>query len=203
MSNQIATFERVRDVVETLRKRNVAPTADRVIAMVGGGSKSTVLSHLKRLRDAPMDDDAIPPSVMDAARVALNEVYLAGRSAEADTVRAATERLSQAVREQDAQIEELAGLNERLEWSKAQLIKQLKAVKADHEAAVERAEALAKENDGLRSELAVERQNSQTRVQDTLARVERLLTPSSTGPDVARPDRKTLGLPAKLQERRG
>lgn len=203
MSGEIATFERVRDVVETMRKRGVSPTADRVIAMVGGGSKTTVLAHLKRLRDAQPETEAVPASVLDLARDALCDIYLAGRSAEASTVRAATERLSQVVSDQDAQIEELADQNTRLEWSKEQLVKQLHQALAERQEFLDRAERSEAEVTTLRGQLSEERGKVDADLRNTLAKMEHVLSKAQIAREAREIKRQTLGMPRPDRHKRG
>ena len=112
MSAEIASLERVRQAVETIRRRNGKPTADNVISVIGGGSKKTVLSHLRTLRDPQPVDDGVPPTVIEIARTALSEIYRAGGQSEADRSRAILERLSLSLDEQEAQIEELLALKD-------------------------------------------------------------------------------------------
>ena len=66
MSAEIATLEKVGLAADELRRQGKKVTANSVIAAIGGGSKPTVLKHLKALRTQTDDqDEEIPASVYD------------------------------------------------------------------------------------------------------------------------------------------
>lgn len=199
MSAEIATLDRVRQAAERLRRNGVRPTADRVIELIGGG-KATVLEHLRTLRATPMVEDEVPSSVVDMVRSALEDVYRAGRNAEVEKVRTATEKMSQFVDEQDAQIAELMLDLERLSSANEQLERQLEAGSVSVAEADERARNLEIENAELKSQLAAARASASEELRQALERVEQMVI-SAAGIDkkAARP-RRTIGLPNKKSD---
>lgn len=175
MSAEIATLDRVRNAVTTLRQRGVKPTANRVIELIGGGGKSRVLEHLRSLR-APADDpDSVPPSVLEIARMALSDIYEAGRKAEADKTRAASERLSIVVEEQDAQIMELDQEIGRLVSSVEVLESRLRDSDAVADALKEQILGIERSNAELQSQLDAEEHSSTDGLKAALARFEALV----------------------------
>lgn len=114
MSLEIASLEKVKSAVAHIRAHGGSATANLVIAHLGGGSKATVLRHLKTLRASDVPADAVPAAVMDLARAALTEIYAAGAKAEGDRSAAGLVRLTSALEELDTQVEELAVENEAL-----------------------------------------------------------------------------------------
>lgn len=116
MSNPIATFDAVAAAVRDLRQAGGSPTAENVIRHIGGGSKRTVLDHLRVLRKSDSPPQAeLPPGVLDIVRPALAELYAAGSAAEVERNRTRTERHDKLMDEMDVQIAELAAENERLQ----------------------------------------------------------------------------------------
>lgn len=199
MSAEIATLDKVRQAVERLRRNGVRPTADRIVEQIGGG-KATVLEHLRTLRSVPFVEDDVPPSVMDMARSAVKEVYRAGRAAEAEKVRATTERMSQFVDEQDAQIAELMHDLDRLSSANEQLQCRVEDCSASVAEADKRARNLETENAELKSQLAAARASASEELRQALERVEQMVI-SATGIEkqTDRP-RRTIGLPPKKSD---
>nr|WP_314256797.1 DNA-binding protein [uncultured Devosia sp.] len=175
MSAEIASLDRVRETVELLRRRGVAPTADRVIGLLGGGSKTTVLAHLKRLREATEGDNDIPQHVIDMARGTVQEIYRAGMAVEAERVRAATERLAQALSDQEEQIEELAAQNTDLADLNARIKTRMDELDAERVELRDRLIHIAAENEKLRSATAATSIDAGGKLKEALDRVEVLL----------------------------
>lgn len=114
MSAEIASLEKVREAAAELRGSGINPTADRVITKIGGGSKATVLHHLRVLRMGSEVLDDIPLAVTELIRPAVAAIFGAGRDAEIEKTRAATERMAGLITDLDEQVAELAGQNAEL-----------------------------------------------------------------------------------------
>ena len=191
MSVEIASLERVRDAVETIRRRNSTPTADRVIEVIGGGSKKTVLSHLRALRATLSPDDEVPIAVLDGARAALVDIYRAGGRAECERSRSAIERLSAALEEQEAQIDELANENARYSAEVSDLTRQRDTALSDRSRMEDRlAESMAVKQ-LLENELAAERTKRSESLEGAIARIETMVSTASKSNGA----RRTITLP--------
>jgi len=173
MSAEIATIERVRSAVEELRRAGQSPTADAVIRLIGG-SKRTVLTHMRSLRDAAPEQDDIPPTVVEMLRPVARDIYRTGEQAALDSMRATADRLSRIVDDQDAQIAELVAENERLESEHASLVR-------DRDAAIS-------ELSELRGRIRADAEIDATTV---LSKIERLLEQQ---PAQSQKDRRTITL---------
>lgn len=173
MSAEIATIERVRSAVEELRRAGQSPTADAVIRLIGG-SKRTVLTHLRALRDAGPAQDDMPTAVLEMMRPVARDIYRAGQQAESDATRTATERMSRVIADQDVQITELLAENERLESEQASLAR-------DRDAAIS-------ELADMRSRISADTQIDATTV---LSKIEKLLVQQ---PAQSQKDRRTITL---------
>jgi len=173
MSAEIATIERVRSAVEELRRAGQSPTADAVIRLIGG-SKRTVLTHMRSLRDAAPEQDDIPPTVVEMLRPVARDIYRTGEQAATDSMRATADRLSRIVDDQDAQIAELVAENERLESANALLVR-------DRDAAIS-------ELSELRSRI---RADAEIDAKTVLSKIEKLLEQQ---PAESRKDRRTITL---------
>lgn len=197
MSAEIASLERVRDAVETIRKRNDKPTADAVIAVIGGGSKKTVLSHMRALRETHMQDEEVPPAVMEMARTSLAEIYRAGGKAEIDRSRLLTERLSAILEEQEAQIDELAAENARCLQLIPELTKQRDDAIADRLRVEGRlAEAVVVQRT-LEGDLAAERTRRSESIEEVIARIEAALASAARGAGPVPSGKHTISLPKR------
>ncbi|MEO9299864.1 DNA-binding protein [Devosia alba] len=194
MSAEIASLERVRQAVDTIRRRNGTPTADRIIELIGGGSKKTVLSHLRTLRDPQTEDDGVPAAIIEMARAALGDIYRAGGQAEADRARALAERLSTTLVELEVQIEELAEENGRSLQAIPEITRQRDEAWADRTRAEQRlAEALAA-NRSLESDLANEWLKRSQGIEKAIARIESIVSTASRSDKTPSP-RATVSLP--------
>lgn len=172
MSAEIASLERVRQAVDVLRRKGVRPTAARIIETIGGGGKSTVLEHLRVLRNAPPENEDLPISVIELIRGGIEDVYRAGRVAEAEKVRAGAERLLQVIADLDAQVQELVDDNARLEQRAGELQSQLAQANEGRGEAAERLHELQVENGSLNDQLAAARATASDELRSALGRVE-------------------------------
>jgi hypothetical protein len=184
MSLEIATLERVRSASQSLRDRGVKVTAERVIEIIGGGSKGTVLGHLKSLRDAPQEQDDVPPQLIEMIRPAVSAVFAAGRRAESDHMRATMDRLAIVVDEQDAQIQELLHLNTTLEQGRDALDDEM--------------EKLKREVVELRKQLVLAQSTAAKDLTEAIRQVKSLAMAGSVGPG----RRSTLTLPRRPEGRK-
>ena len=122
MSAEIASIEKVRAAVAQLHLNNQRATADAVIAAIGGGSKPTVLKHLKTLRSepqAPVED--VPVTVLDLVRPVVAQVFAEGSKAEAARSRDQIERLHRMLGDLEAEVEMLGATNAELNGQLAYL----------------------------------------------------------------------------------
>lgn len=180
MSAEIATIDRVRQAVATLRKKDVRVTADRVIELIGGGGKKTVLDHLRTLRSGVAEPDEIPQAVMEMARAALGDIFQAGRTAEADRTRAATQRLASSLEDLDAQIQELSDANQNLEAEVKSLKLLLDQARTSGEESGQRLAAAEGTIVELRAELASGRESAAADLLGALERFEALVEEASS-----------------------
>lgn len=105
MSSQIATLERVKAAVEALHAEGAKATADAVLAHIGGGSKPTVLKHLRTLRevkDAPAEP--LPLNLLEKAKPVLADIFAAGAAAQEARTREQTERYHRIMSDLEAQL---------------------------------------------------------------------------------------------------
>ncbi|RYG87797.1 MAG: DNA-binding protein [Alphaproteobacteria bacterium] len=122
MSTEIATIEKVQAAVDQLHRAGHKATADAVIDVIGGGSKPTVLKHMRTLREQPKTEEvALPPSILDLVRPAAAQIYAEGSRAEAARNRDQVERLHRLLGDLEAQVEELASANSSQEARIAEL----------------------------------------------------------------------------------
>lgn len=191
MSAKIATFDAVTAAVRDLRAAGTSPTADAVIEHIGGGSKPTVLAHLRVLRksDAPQQAE-LPPAVLDIVRPALAELFAAGTAAEVERSRTRTERQDKLMDEMDAQIVELAAENDSLQARITELAGACERLEADRASTEEWVTALTGELSVARDELATNRDLASTGLAEMVARVEAsVLALGSVQPAGKRTDR--------------
>jgi DNA repair exonuclease SbcCD ATPase subunit len=112
MSAEIATIEKVRAAVAQLHRDEQRATADAVIAIIGGGSKPTVLKHMKALREEPKTVDGdVSAGILDMARPLLAQIFAEGGKAEAARNRDQIERLHRMLGDLEAEVEALAAAN--------------------------------------------------------------------------------------------
>lgn len=175
MTVEIATADRVREAVATLRRRGVKPTADKVIVLIGGGSKSTVLEHMKNLRNLSAEDVDVPSAIVDLAKPVLAEVFAAGRAAEVERTRTATQRLAQLLEEQDEQVGELVAANETLDATITALRLELEGATQAIGTLEEQLAMTGATVGHLRGALAEERRTASIGLKDALSRLEALL----------------------------
>lgn len=116
MSAEIASLEKVRAAVAQLHLNNQRATADAVIAAIGGGSKPTVLKHLKTLREEPQQPVTdLPAGILDLVRPALAQIFAEGGKAEAARNRDQIERLHRMLGDLEAEVETLGAVNAALD----------------------------------------------------------------------------------------
>ena len=116
MSAEIASLEKVRAAVAQLHLNNQRATADAVIAAIGGGSKPTVLKHLKTLREEPQQPaDDLSAGILDLVRPALAQIFAEGSKAEAARNRDQIERLHRMLGDLEAEVETLGAVNTALD----------------------------------------------------------------------------------------
>jgi hypothetical protein len=155
MTAEIATLEKVRAAVEQLHRDGLKATADGVISLIGGGSKPTVLKHMKALRELPQAADSVlPASVLDLLKPVAVQVYAEGARAEENRNREHTERLHRLLGDLEAEVEALAIGNQGLEVQVDTLTRRQAEAEA---AAVEARDTIARQADEistLRAELA-------------------------------------------------
>lgn len=122
MSAEIASLEKVRAAVAQLHLNNQRATADAVIAAIGGGSKPTVLRHLKTLREEPQQPVTdLPAGILDLVRPALAQIFVEGSRAEAARTRDQIERLHRMLGDLEAEVETLGAVNAALDERVAEL----------------------------------------------------------------------------------
>ena len=162
MSAEIATIEKVRAAVAQLHHDAQRATADAVIAVIGGGSKPTVLKHLKTLREAPKTlDGDVPAGILDLARPLLAQIFAEGAKAEAARNRDQIERLHRMLGDLEAEVEALAATNLAQERQIADVGAEL----------ARSAEALASAEDGdLAKDRKIEQLQAELADRDTAAR---------------------------------
>ncbi len=116
MTAEIASLEKVRAAVAQLHLNNQRATADAVIAAIGGGSKPTVLKHLKTLREEPQQPvNDLPASILDLIRPVVAQVYAEGSKAEAARTRDQIERMHRMLGDLEAEVETLGSVNAALD----------------------------------------------------------------------------------------
>ena len=136
MSNEIATRERVQAAVEALHKEDKRATADAVLSVLGGGSKGTVLKHLRALRqDGDAQPQALPNAVVDLARPVIADIFNAGAAAHEAQTREKIERYHRIMSDLEMQVDELVAANDKQEQEMVSLRKDLvRALNAKEEA---------------------------------------------------------------------
>ena len=126
MSAEIATFERVRDAVAQLHKDEKRATADAVFDIIGGGSRPTILKHLKTLREGTKPAEGeMPPALVDQLRPVLAQIFAEGGKAEMARNRDQSDRLHRILGDLEAEVEALAKANLALEARISDLGEQL------------------------------------------------------------------------------
>ncbi|MCP8885050.1 DNA-binding protein [Devosia sp. XJ19-1] len=126
MSAEIASLEKVRAAVAQLHLNNQRATADAVIAAIGGGSKPTVLRHLKTLREElPQVTEDLPAGVLDLVRPIVAQIFAEGSKAEAARTRDQIERLHRMLGDLEAELETLGSVNAALDDQVIDLGKEL------------------------------------------------------------------------------
>lgn len=177
MSAEIASIEKVRAAVAQLHLNGQRATADAVIAAIGGGSKPTVLKHLKTLRSelqAKVDD--VPAAVIDLIRPVVAQLYAEGGRAEAARMRDQVERLHRLLGDMEAELEDLGVSNASQDRRIAEMDKELaRSVKALSAAEVQLG-AKDRKIDKLMAQLAERDTEAQVRLSDVMKNFDEKLT---------------------------
>ena len=186
MTAEIATLDRVRNAAESLRRQDIRVTADRIIELIGGGSKGTVLEHLRTLRDVAPSQIETPTAIFELARGVLADIYRTGREAEAERTRVATERLSSIMADLDAQVAELATENAQLQ---SQLVERQATLDTLDEANADLERRLAEADatiSAMRAAADANRDSAADALRQALGRFETLVSEATA----ARPQRR-------------
>ncbi len=122
MSAAIATAESVKTALTELRAAGISPTADAVIKRLGGGSKSTVLLHLRQLLKDETPFEVLPSLLIDQVRPALAELFLAGAAAEGEKGRARLDRQDRLLDEMEQQLIDMEAELQNLRHEVAKLV---------------------------------------------------------------------------------
>jgi len=162
MSTEIATFERVKAAVEALHQAGAKATADAVHAEIGGGSKPTILKHLRTLREAlNTPPDPLPLALLEKAKPILAEIFGAGAAAQESRTKEQTDRYHRIMADLEAQLEEFETAAKEQEQQSAALRRELTEAQSSlSEAQAQLADANIKigqreaEIEDLQSELA-------------------------------------------------
>lgn len=173
---EIATLENVRSAVDVLQAQGKSATASAVIAVIGGGSKSTVLKHLReihQIKGEALDD--LPSVLLEAVKPHLVEIYKKGAKAEEIRVRDQTSRLHRLISQQDEQIDELASELEIVTRENAVLETKLIATKTALSDSEARWAQQAIEIEQLRKELAEARNEQSARFLDAVEQLNNAL----------------------------
>ena len=161
MSAEIATLDKVKAAVAQLHQDGRRATADAVFAIIGGGSKPTILKHLKTLREEPKPvDDDVPAAILDLARPVMAQIFAEGGKTEAARNRDQTERLHRMLGDLEAEVEALATTNVMQESKIADLEAEL--------ARTAKALATAEENIGLKGRKIEQLQSELAEREDTV-----------------------------------
>ncbi|MFD1255106.1 Chromosome partition protein Smc [Devosia equisanguinis] len=122
MNAEIASLEKVRAAVAQLHLDHQRATADAVIAAIGGGSKPTVLKHMKTLRQEPQQPVTdLPAGILDLVRPVIAQIFAEGSKAEAARTRDQIARLHRMLGDLEAEVEALGAANAALEERVAEL----------------------------------------------------------------------------------
>jgi predicted RNase H-like nuclease (RuvC/YqgF family) len=109
MTAEIASLEKVRAAVERLHQQQKKVTLSSVGAEVGGGSRTTILEHLKTIRstEIPASNEPFPSSALEAIKPAVSQIFAMGQQVEALRNKDAVERQNRYFSDLEAQIDEL------------------------------------------------------------------------------------------------
>ena len=141
MSEAIATRQAVQEAVGQLRRTGRKPTFSAVRDVLGGGSKETILGHLRDLRrdEFASSDVGLPTGLLDRARPLIELIYAEAQSNLEANHAGATDRYHRTMEELEIE------LDEAVETEKA-LRKEMAAVSLA-------AQSLRSENGDLRTQL--------------------------------------------------
>lgn len=173
MSVEIASLEKVREAVAALHQQSKRATAEAVIAEIGGGSKQTVLRHLKSIRSTVEPEaETVPQAVIDAARPILAQIFAMGIKAEALRGKDVNDRLHRHMADLETQVEELAASGLALETQIGRLKAELAARSEELLSANERAAKRDGEIDRLQRDLSERSKSEAAAVAELFAGLE-------------------------------
>lgn len=157
MSEAIATREAVEDAATQLRNNGKVPTFSRARDVIGGGSKDTILAHLRALRHAerPSKGDVLPAILLDRARPLLEVIYVAAEACVEGKYAAATDRYHRNMEELEQELDDAHAMEKKL--------------RSDLGAMVVASDALRQENGELRAQFAAQLQRMEA-LTDRLSR---------------------------------
>lgn len=191
MSSEVASLKAVKDAVAVLRQQGVNATADRVVELIGG-SKSTVLQHLRTLRTQPAEADELPAAVLEMARPLVRDIFSLGRQIEAERTQAANQHFSMTITEMGADIQKLAEENAELDKERAHLSQEVAdrlIERSELRSAVQRLEI---ENKELRAQLAAAGEATAAEIKDAVKMMQNIL--GSRDQNASSIHRETLSL---------
>lgn len=169
MSAEIATLDKVKAAVAQLHHDGRRATADAVFAIIGGGSKPTILKHLKTLREEPKPVDGdVPVTILDLARPVLAQIFAEGGKAEAARNRDQAERLHRMLGDLEAEVEALAATNVMQENKIADLEAELARASKDLSTSEENIGLKDRKIEQLQVELAERENNARKHLDETL-----------------------------------
>jgi septal ring factor EnvC (AmiA/AmiB activator) len=160
MTAEVATHEKVQAAVEQLHRDGRKATADAVIALIGGGSKPTVLKHLQKLREAPTPSGEIPVALLDLVRPVLAQIYAQAIKDEQARTQDQVDRYHRLMGDLEAQVEELAAAGLAQEARIAKLTGKLTEAETALDDANGTIARQREEIDGLQSELTARNQQT-------------------------------------------
>lgn len=205
---EIASLEKVQSAVAVLHAQGLNATADAVIAEIGGGSKTTVLKHLRAVRALEAKElDGVSSALLEAIKPGLLEIYHQGAQAEEKRTLEQTQRLHRFLGDQEAQIADFEIELQGVVDEKEGLSRTLGDIKARLAEAEEKCTRQAGEIEQLKAALAIAQseQAVSARFLDALARIETvsnvLLAQAPDGQAVSMP--RAINGETPIQRKRG
>lgn len=108
MNETIATRQAVQVAVGQLRRTGKERTFSAVRDMLGGGSKETILGHLRVLRrdESATSDVGLPPGLLERARPLIELIYAAAHTNLEANYANATDRYDRKMEELEGELDE-------------------------------------------------------------------------------------------------
>jgi DNA repair exonuclease SbcCD ATPase subunit len=153
MTAELATFEKVTQAVEQLRRTGEKITSKRILDLVGG-SKPTILKHMRALRSenfaAAASGGGAPAFLVELAKPMLLQLMAAASTSEAQKFESLTQRYHEQMESLEAEVEEFGRIETALRQDNSDLTEKL--TQADVEIALlkQQLATLAHEQDALR-----------------------------------------------------